>query len=120
MKYKGINGYENYGDVNIEHGSIYAYENKSRSSVEVYMITLDDATNKFNVSSCEVDDDESWIDWNGVKETCDTDLTNKVEKAIDAIYYYGAENFGGFGETQVSIEQIILYLQSMGVIGDEL
>ena len=116
---KGINGFNYYGDKNLEHGGSYVRENKERDSIELFIISPNESTGLFALEVAEVDNDEPWIQWREVQDTCDTDLANPIQKAMDAVFYYGIANFGSTQLQGVTLEEIIINLKESSIVEEE-
>lgn len=86
-----------YGDVNpIPHGGqwIRPQFEGSTTQFEVVTIQSSDDDECFYVDSCSIDIEDSWIKWKDVTATMDTPENDPLWQALDAIKYYGCNNFG--------------------------
>lgn len=109
-KLKAINGYENFGDVSLEHGIILVKKDTMKDCYYILKTDYDDDSETYLLFDLYVDISDSWIDWNDVKSCCDTDLSNDIQKAIDVVSYYSSENFGSLqtGLTLDNLESTLL------------
>jgi hypothetical protein len=87
-----MTNFKNYGDVSLEHGFILV----SQDTVTAYRIIKTDFdcdSEQFLLYDLYVDISDDWISWDDVSNCCDTDLSNPIQKAIDATYYYNHAEF---------------------------
>lgn len=107
---KVINGYENFGDVSLEHGIILVKKDTLEDCYYILKTNYDDDAETYLLFDLYIDISDDWIDWDDVKSYCDTDMSNDTQKAIDAVSYYSSENFGSVakGLTLDNLESTLL------------
>jgi hypothetical protein len=111
-------GWENRGDVNyLVHGGEFIRQTGPTSFDIVKNVEMFDAGfDGYDFQSLCVDISDSWIDAEAVKSCCDCDGTDEARFAGDCVWYYGAENFGCYGEDIQSIDEIERSLVAAGVL----
>jgi len=88
-----VDGWLNYGDVSLIHGVILINK-ESENCFRVIKTDYDCDGEQHILYDLFVDISDSWIDWNGIKESCDTDLSDEYQKVVDLTWYVSFENFG--------------------------
>jgi hypothetical protein len=106
--------FENYGDINpLQHGGIFI---KQIGETEYHIVTndiLEDMEGYSIVGSSIIDITDSWIDIDGVKNSCGITVNNK-QLTSDILWYYGHYHCNGEQET-IKNEEVIEYLKKYGI-----
>ena len=87
--------YNNYGDKNFfEYGLLIDSEHSDTVFDMLICRPYDDEEDLFQFARIQVDIEDSWIDWEKVKDVIGSKLETPIERAIAAYEYYGPEEFG--------------------------
>jgi hypothetical protein len=115
----------NYGDVNpIEHGGMFVSKDKDSSSErQFYVIQVIpngyEGEEKWLVYDGLIDLEDSWIEWDAIKETMDTPEGSDDEYlATDVMHYYGVHT-GCSVINFYNRKELVEYLQNNGVEVEE-
>ena len=87
-----MTNYKNYGDVSLEHGFILVIEDGEKC-YKILKTDFDFDSNQYLLFDLYVDISDSWIDWEDVQKCCDTDLSDNIQMAIGATYFYNYMEF---------------------------
>ena len=110
--------YKNYGDVDfLEHGRLVDMDRDTASVL--FCEPVCDSDGKYLFALCEVCLDDVWIDWRAISDfTGGWDFLEPDDigpcKAVDAIEYHGAENFGT--PELLTRDEVIRRVEAMGVL----
>lgn len=107
------NKYYAIGDINPLEGCIYIKHDSEDSYSYIAIEPIND-NNTCIVYYGSVDLDDSWINWDSVKDTCDTDMTNPYCKAYDVISYYGHYNLGS-SEYELTEQEVYEVLKNHNI-----
>lgn len=87
-----MTNYKNFGDVNLEHGFILVTED-GKNCYRILKTDFDCNSNQYLLFNLYIDITDLWIDWKELKKCCDTDLSDNIQMAIDATFFYNYMEF---------------------------
>lgn len=113
--------WENYGDVNaLEHGGDFIKKDSDYPLDKCYyyvkVINMYNACGEdgYRVEEGYIDLNDSWIDWHAVETTCDVSDRDEI-KVIDAVSYYGMEEFNGETYNFDDETEVLEHLAAKGI-----
>jgi hypothetical protein len=110
--------WQEFGDVHpFEHGGGWARK-IGEHEWEVVYLTEGQTEEQCTFEVLTINLMDTWLKQASVADTCDWNLgTTELQRAVDCIWYHGAQNFGGSGNADpVDIEEAKKLVRGMGII----